>query len=194
MTRQNPDANDLLFGNAVPAVSFDVGTTVRFRVISQGSIHRREVKFDTDANKYEQGSFLYWDGKKPVTYETDRKVLDPVLTVQTTFGKWEHTSDQSKKIGADDGMRRIVAKGRKADGSLKDAVTKACEEAGVRKIEAGQYGEIKCIGNGKAVNKSMNPPKIYEAKWFTVAPEWADEVPSSDPTGTDLDEEESPFS
>jgi hypothetical protein len=194
MTRQNPDANDLLFGNAIPAVAFDKGTVVRFRVVDQSSIHRREVKYNADTNRYEQGDFLYWDGKKPVTYETDRKVLDPVITVQTTFLKWEAVSDQTKKVGADDGMRRIVIKGRKAEGSIMDAVRKACEVAGVRKIAAGQYGEISCTGEGKALRKGMNAPKLYAAVWHLEAPEWADQVPSGDAsTGDDTDDDDSPF-
>lgn len=192
MTRQNPDANDLLFGNAIPAVSWDKGTKVRFRVVEQSSIHRREVKYNTDTGRYEQGDFLYWDGKKPVTYETDRKVLDPVITVQTTFNAWQAVSDQTKKVGPDDGMRRIVVKGRKAEGSIMDAVRSACEKAGVRKILPGQYGEIECTGEGKALRKGMNAPKIYAATWFDTAPEWASEVPSGDDAADDGDDD-SPF-
>lgn len=192
MSRQNPDANDLLFGNAIPAVSWDTGTVVRFRVVEQSSIHRREVKYNSDTGRYEQGEFLYWDGKKPVTYETDRKVLDPVITVQTTFLKWESVSDQTKKVGADDGLRRIVIKGRKAEGSIMDAVRKACADAGVRKIEGGQYGEISCTGEGKAVRKSMNAPKLYAATWYTTPPEWADQVPAGDAAGAD-DEDDDVF-
>lgn len=195
MTRQNPDANDLLFGNAIPAVSWDKGTVVRFRVVDQSSIHRREVKFNNDTNKYEQGDFLYWDGRKPVTYETDRKVLDPVITVQTTFLKWEAVSDQTKKVGADDGMRRIVVKGRKAEGSILDAVRKAFEVAGLRKIAPGQYGEISCTGEGKALRKGMNAPKLYAATWYAEAPEWADQVPSAEAATDDGDDgDDSPFS
>lgn len=193
MTRQNPDANDLLFGNAIPAVAWDKGTVVRFRVVDQSSIHRREVKYNTDTGRYEQGDFLYWDGKKPVTYETDRKVLDPVITVQTTFLKWEAVSDQTKKIGADDGMRRIVVKGRKAEGSILEAVRKACQDAGVRKIEPGQYGEISCTGEGKALRKGMNAPKLYAATWYTTPPEWADQVPAGDDASTDDGDDDSPF-
>lgn len=193
MSRQNPDANDLLFGNAVPAVAFDKGTKVRFRVVDQSSIHRREVKYNADTGRYEQGDFLYWDGKKPVTYETDRKVLDPVITVQTTFNNWEAVSDQTKKIGADDGMRRIVIKGRKAEGSILEAVRKACADAGVRKIEAGQYGEIECVGEGKPLRKGMNAPKMYAATWYTTPPAWASEVPAGETTGDDGDDDDSPF-
>lgn len=194
MTRQNPDANDLLFGNAIPAVAFDTGTVVRFRVVEQGSIHRREVKYNTDTGRYEQGDFLYWDGKKSVTYETDRKVMDPVLTVQTTFLKWEAVSDQTKKVGADDGMRRIVVKGRKAEGSLMEAVRAACSDAGVRKIEAGQYGEIECTGEGTPLRKKMNPPKLYAAKWYLTPPEWADQVPTGDAADDGEDDgDDSPF-
>lgn len=191
MSRQNPDANDLLFGNTIPALAFDKGTKVRFRVVDQSSIHRREVKYNADTGRYEQGDFMYWDGKTPVTYETDRKVLDPVLTVQTTFLNWEAVSDQTKRIGADDGMRRIVIKGRKAEGSILEAVRKACADAGVRKIEAGQYGEIECTGEGKPLRKGMNPPKIYTATWYTTPPAWASEVPAGETTGDDDDD--SPF-
>jgi hypothetical protein len=192
MSRQNPDANDLLFGNTIPALAFDKGTKVRFRVVDQSSIHRREVKYNADTGRYEQGDFMYWDGKKPVTYETDRKVLDPVLTVQTTFLNWEAVSDQTKRVGADDGMRRIVIKGRKAEGSILEAVRKACADAGVRKIEAGQYGEIECIGEGKPLRKGMNPPKIYTATWYTTPPAWASEVPAGETIGDD-DDDDSPF-
>lgn len=192
MSRQNPDANDLLFGNAIPALAFDKGTKVRFRVVDQSSIHRREVKYNADTGRYEQGDFMYWDGKKPVTYETGRKVLDPVITVQTTFLNWEAVSDQTKRIGADDGMRRIVIKGRKAEGSILEAVRKACADAGVRKIEAGQYGEIECTGEGKPLRKGMNPPKIYTATWYTTPPAWASEVPAGETTGDD-DDDDSPF-
>lgn len=192
MSRQNPDANDLLFGNTIPALAFDKGTKVRFRVVDQSSIHRREVKYNADTGRYEQGDFMYWDGKKPVTYETDRKVLDPVLTVQTTFLNWEAVSDQTKRIGADDGMRRIVIKGRKAEGSILEAVRKACADAGVRKIEAGQYGEIECTGEGKPLRKGMNPPKIYTATWYTTPPAWASEVPAGETIGDD-DDDDSPF-
>ena len=193
MTRQNPDANDLLFGNAIPAIAWDKGTEVKFRVIEQGSIHRREVKYNNDTGRYEQGDYLYWDGKKPVTYETDRKVLDPVITIQTTFTKWEAVSDQTKKVGTDDGMRRVVIKGRKAEGSIMDAVRKACADAGVRKIEPGQYGIIRCTGEGKAVRKNMNAPKLYAAEWFLTPPAWADQVPAGDATAPDDDDDDSPF-
>lgn len=192
MTRQNPDANDLLFGNAIPAVAWDKNTEVKFRVIEQGSIHRREVKYNNDTGRYEQGDYLYWDGKKPVTYETDRKVLDPVITIQTTFTKWEAVSDQTKKVGEDDGMRRVVIKGRKAEGSIMDAVRKACADAGVRKIEPGQYGIIRCTGEGKAVRKNMNAPKLYAAEWFLTPPEWASQVPAGDAAADD-DDDDSPF-
>lgn len=193
MTRGNPDANDLLFGNAVPPVAFDVGTVVRFRVVEQGSIHRREVKWNPDTMRYEQGPFLYWDNKQKVTYETDNKVLDPVITVATTFAKWESVSEQTKKVGDDDGMRRIIAKGRKADGSLKDAIQAACEKAGVRKIVPGQYGEVRCVGEGKAANKTTKPPKLFEATWYVEPPEWAGQINTSSEAG-DAGDDDSPFS
>lgn len=192
MTTHNPDANDLLFGNAVPAVSFDVGTKVRFRVVSQSAIHRREVKFNSDKNRYEQGAALFWDDGKVVNYETDRKVLDPVLTIQTTFTNWEGLSEQAEKVGADDGMRRVILKGRKEPKSLMDAVKDACKAAGVRKILPGHFGEIACDGEGKPARKNMSPPKFYSAVWHTEPPAWASELPGDDTD--DAGDDDSPFS
>lgn len=193
MSQQNPDANDLLFGNAVPAVSFDVGTKVRFRITAHGSIHRREVKFNSDKKRYEQGSALYWDEGKVVNYETDRKVLDPVITMQTTWSAWEGVSEQTEKVGPDDGMRRVIVKGRKAPKSLMDAVKDACKAAGVRRIEVGQYGEISCDGEGKPERKNMSPPKFYSAVWHTTPPAWASEVPGADGGDESDGDDDSPF-
>jgi len=194
MTTHNPDANDLLFGNAVPVVSFDVGTKVRFRVVSQSAIHRREVKFNSDKNRYEQGLAQYWDDGKVVNYETDRKVLDPVITIQTTWSNWEGTSEQAEKVGADDGMRRVILKGRKEPKSLMDAVKDACKAAGVRKILPGHFGEIACDGEGKPARKNMSPPKLYSAVWHTEPPAWASELPGDDTDTDDAGDDDSPFS
>lgn len=182
------DANDILFGNSAPAVSFDVGTTVRGRITAQTGIQRREVKFDTKTKTHEQGKPLWWKDGKTTTEKTDRPVMDPVLTLQTDFTKWEAVSAQVSRIGKDDGMRRVFVKGRsKANPqSLMDAVITACKEAGVRKISPGDFIEITCVGEGEKANKTMNAPKLYEAKYYTAAdaPDWASGLP------TDSDESE----
>jgi hypothetical protein len=187
MAQKDADANDLLFGNAVPSVSWDTGTEIRARVVSQGSIHRRKVEYNSATGKYEQGKPLYWDDKKPVEYETDRKVLDPVLTLQTGFTGFEAMSDQADKSGADDGQRRVIVKGRKEPGSLMDAVRDAVKAAGLRKIEPGQWCEIRCTGEGKKANKNMNAPKLYEAVWYSKdnPPAWASEIPTEESESAD---------
>lgn len=195
MATKTPDANDLLFGSASPAMTFeDPGATIRFRVISQGSQHRREVKFDTTTNRHVQGEHLYWNNGKVTTEESAQPALDPVITVQSTFTAWEGVSNRERAFGKDDGMRRIFVRGRKAEGSLMDAIKEACRNAGVRKIEAGQFGEVTFESEGKRAAKSMNPPKIYTAKWYDASnpPAWVSELPALDGDDSETDED-NPF-
>ena len=187
------DANDLLFGSAAPAMTFgDTGDSIKFRVISQTSQHRKEVKYDSATRRYVQGEFLYWNDGKVTTEVSDSPALDPVLTVQSTFTNFEGISNAERAFGVDDGIRRIFIRGRKAEGSMMDAVKDACKNAGVRKIVAGQYGEITYTSDGPKATKNMNAPKVYSAVWYTPnnAPEWVTELPAADePEGDD----DSPF-
>lgn len=191
------DANDILFGNAAPAVSFSVGTTVRGRLTGQTAIQRREVKYNKAQKAHEQGKPLYWENGRPSTVPTDRPIMDAVVTLQTDFTKWEAVSAQTAKIGKDDGLRRVFLKGRsKANpGSLMDAAVSAAKEAGVRKVEIGDFMEITCTGEGEKIG-SVNPPKIYEAKYWTAdnAPDWASALPGAAMSGdTDEDPDDNPF-
>jgi len=191
------DANDLLFGTAAPGMSFEtVGTTVRFRVISQTSQHRREVKWDSNTNSFKQGELQYWNDGKVTSEVSDRPALDPVLTVQTSFSNWEGVSNRERAFGVDDGIRRIFIRGRKAKNSLMDAVRDACKTAGVNKILPGQFGEIVYTSDGPKANKNMAPPKEYTCSWYTPAkpPAWVSEIPAPDAPEGDFDgDEDSPF-
>jgi len=190
------DANDVLFGNSAPAVSFSVGTTVRGRLTGQTAIQRREVKWNAAAKVHEQGKPQYWDNGRPTTKVTDRPIMDAVVTLQTDFAEWEAVSAQTARIGKDDGLRRVFLKGRsKANpGSLMDAAVAAAKEAGVRKVEIGDFMEITCTGEGQKQG-SVNPPKIYEAKYWTAdnAPDWAASLPGVLSGDSDESDKDNPF-
>jgi hypothetical protein len=191
------DANDVLFGNSAPAMGFDVGTKVRGRIISQTAIQRKEVVPNKVTGQIEQGKHLYWKDGKTTTEKTDRPVMDPVLTVQTTFRNWEGVSPQRPKIGKDDGIRQIFIKGRSKQnpGSLMDAVILAVREAGVRKISVGDYIELSCTGEGKKANRGMNAPKLYEGTYWSAdnPPAWASEVEPEDSGDAEPGEDDNPF-
>jgi hypothetical protein len=191
------DANSLLFGSAAAAMSFDTkGTEVRFRLVTHTAQHRREVKYDATADKYVQGDLLYWNDGKVTTTKSAQPALDPVLTVQTTFRKWEGVSNAERAFGEDDGLRRIFIRGRKAPGSLMDAVKDACKAAGIRKIDSDQFGSIKYVSDGKKANKNMTAPKVYEAVWYPAdkPPTWASELPADTSADDNAPEEDdNPF-
>ncbi len=194
------DANDILFGNAAPAMGFDVGTKVRGRITSHTAIQRKEVEPNKATGTIEQGKPLFWTSNgKTTTEKTDRPVMDPVLTVQTAFTNFEGCSPQFKRIGADDGLRRIFVKGRsKANpGSIMDAVVAACREAG-SKVNEGDFIELVCTGEGKKANRGMNAPKLYEATYWKAdnPPAWASDLPgdkSADEDEAPVEDEDNPF-
>lgn len=170
------DANDILFGSAAPAMSFaNPGDKIRFKVVSQTSQHRRQVNYDSKADSYSQGDLLYWNDGKPTTVESDAPVLNPVLTVRSTFTKWEGVTNTGRVYGDDDGLRRIFLQGPRA----LNAIRAAFKDAGIRgKIEPGQYGEITFTKLGKPANKQAKPPKEWAAQWWTAdsPPAWASEI------------------
>jgi hypothetical protein len=196
------DGNELLFGSGSSTMGFttekmiaeivkdgdDASTktnTVRGRVTDFGKSHRRTLI--ANAEGYKQGKPLYWSAEnKPSEEVTDRKVQDPVLTLQTTYRAWEGTSP--KEDTDDLGGRKVYLPGRKAKGSAQDAFLAAVVSAGVRKVREGDYVEIVCTGEGKRVggNRNISPPKLYEATYWTAAnpPVWA----SLCDEGLDLDD------
>jgi len=193
------DANDILFGNAAPAMGFEVGTKIRGRITAQTAVQRREVEFNKATKSVEQGKPLYWTANnRTTTDKTDRPVMDPVLTIQTAFTNFEGVSSQYKRIGKDDGLRRVFVKGRSksSPGSIMDAVVKACREAG-SKINVGDYIEIVCTGEGEKLGRGVNPPKLYEATYWTAAnaPAWASEIPgeNADEADAPADDDDNPF-
>ncbi len=192
------DANDILFGNNAPAMGFDPGTKIRGRITEQSAVQRRKAEMNSATKQVEQGEPLFWKDGKVTTEKTDRPVMDPVLTIQTSFTAWEGVSSQFAKIGKDDGLRRVFVKGRsKANPqSLMDAVITACKEAGVRKIQPGDFVEIVCTGEGKKANRGMNAPKLYEASYFEAdrPPVWAPEIPTADDGSSESEpEDDNPF-
>lgn len=175
--------NDLLFGTSAPSAAFDApegktpGTVVRGRITAFDKSHRREVKFD--GTKHTQGEPLYWNNGKPTTEKSDRPVEEPVLTIQTTFTKWEAVGGEERK-GTDDGLRRVFLKGRskKYPGDLFSVAREAILAAGARKVEVGDFVEIECVGQGKPIARGLSGPKMYKVTYWTAAnaPSWADEV------------------
>ncbi len=188
-----PDANDILFGNSAPSVSFSVGTTVHGRIVGQDGSHRREVKHDRKTDTYVQGKPYYWDNGLPSTKVTDRPVMDAVITIQTDITDWSAISSQSAKLGKDDGLRRIFLKGRSkaSPDSLRDAAILAAGNAGVRKVELGDFIEITCTGEGKKQG-AANPPKLYTATYWPAStpPEWASTLYGANDTNDDSSEDD----
>ncbi len=181
----NDAFDDLVFGNSTPAYSFkhDKAGVIRGRITGKSQSHRRELKYDKRSNSFEQGGLLYWGpDNKPTTEETDRKVLDPVLTLQTTFGKWEGVKPAPE--GSDDGVRRlfVVARSKANPGSVMDAFRAACQAAKVRKVSVGDFVEVKRVSGAGTVDS----PFVHAATYWTAEnpPEWASEVPAdSEPDG-----------
>lgn len=195
------DANDVLFGNSIPALALDKGDEVKGKIIGQTAVQRRELRLNRVTGKMEQGDPLYWKDGRPVTEVTDKPVMDPVLILQTTFRNWECVTGQTRKEGPDDGKRRVFVKGRKAPKSILSATLEACRSAGVgkgRKIQPGDYYLLRCTGEGQRANRGMNAPKEYEAQYWTAdnPPVWAGECESSEPAnvgGGSADADDNPF-
>jgi hypothetical protein len=189
------EGNDLLFGSGAKSMGFETpkviaemikegedvslkASSVRGRVTDFGKNHRRAYQADG------KGAPQYWSAEgKPTADKTDKPVLDPVLTLQTTYRDFEGAPTRDED-GQDFGLRRIFLKGRKAPNSAQDAIKSACAKAGVRAIREGDYVELICTKEGKRVgqagrpvNRSVSPPKEFEATYWTAAnpPEWAAE-------------------
>jgi hypothetical protein len=196
------DPNDVLFGSEAPAISADDGLVVRGRVTKFDARQRR--KFDRNAPK-NQGKLMWFENG--TTVEADEKpspnarpVLDPVFTVQTAFAEWEATSENFAKVGKDDGLRRIFVTGRSKEareGSLLEVVREATKNAGcgrTRKVQEGDYIEVRIVGKGKPVSKGLNAPWLWECDYWLSSnpPEWASELPSDDVSDVE-DDEDNPF-
>lgn len=190
------DGNDLLFGNAAPAAAFDPGVKVRGMVTDFGKNHRREF----DGKTRQQGKPLYWqEDATQSTDVTDRPVLDPVMTVQTSFRAWEALPEDRNNLGTDDGLRRLFLSGRSkksayfAESTLQ-AVREAVVAAGARKVSPGDYVELECVGIGKPSARGINGAKRFTATYWLASnpPEWAAEVESDEP-GEDPLDDENPF-
>lgn len=178
--------DDLVFGNATPAFSFKSVNTVRGKITGKSTSHRRDIKFDKKSKTYEQGDLLYWgDDNKPSTIKTDRPVLDPVLTLQTTFKKWEGVPNAPE--GDDDGIRRlfVVARSKANPGSVMDAFKAACRAA-KSKVNIGDYVEMRRVG-GKG---SVDEPFTHAGDYWTAEnpPEWASELPAEESSDGDADD------
>lgn len=178
--------DDLVFGNATPAFSFKNVDTVRGRITGKSTSHRREITFDAKAKTYEQGDLMYWGSdNKPTTDVTDRPVLDPVLTLQTTFKKWEGVPNAPE--GDDDGIRRlfVVARSKANPGSVMDAFKAACRAA-KSKVNIGDYVEMRRVG-GKG---TVTSPFTHAGDYWTAEnpPEWASELPAEESSDGDADD------
>lgn len=169
--------DDLIFGNSTPVFSFKNDKVIRGRITAKSQSHRRQVKFDKRAKTYEQGDLLYWGSdNKPTTDVTDRPMLDPVLTLQTTFTKWEGVPDSPD--APDDGVRRlfVVSRSKANPGSVMDAFRAACQAAKVRKVEIGDFVEVKRVSGAGTVDS----PYVHAATYWSAAnaPEWATSLPA----------------
>lgn len=186
-------ADDLIFGSSVPTFQFDVKSKIRGRIIAKDQVHRRELI--VDAGQYKQGLPLYWKDGKTTTEVTDRPVYDPTLTIQTAYTDWTGVAE-SKRQGKDDGVRKvfITSRSKKSPGSLMDATREACQTAGVRKINLGDFVEYECHAEGKPAVRGARPPKLYRGGYWTAdnPPEWASELPTADAVA-DGGEDDNPF-
>lgn len=198
------DPNDVLFGSEAPAISPDDGLVVRGRVEKFDARQRR--KFDRKKPN-NQGDLMWFENGKTVESAEKpsamaRPVLDPIFTVQTPFEAWEFTSENYSKVGKDDGLRRIFVTGRSKEakeGSLLEVVRQATKGAGcgrTRKVEAGDFIEVKIVGKGKPVSKGLNAPWLWECSYWLSdnPPEWASSLPSDDvASDVEEDDDENPF-
>jgi len=178
--------DDLVFGNATPAFSFKLNDTIRGKITGKATSHRRDLKFDAKAKTYEQGDLLYWGSdNKPTTDVTDRPVLDPVLTLQTPFKKWEGVPNAPE--GDDDGIRRffVVARSKANPGSVMDAFKDACRAA-KSKLNIGDYVEMRRVG-GKG---SVTEPFVHAGDYWPAdnPPEWAKDLPADESPEGDADD------
>lgn len=204
--------DDIMFGQrSVPSWTFNakegpayVGPdhTVRMKVTKFDSMHGREFVFNPKTGKQEQGDLRWWvDGRPQAAPEAPevvnrgvrgpaRPYLLPVLEGETAFRAWEGVSN--KPDGEDDGLRRVVCKGRgkPKDGSpqldLQFVVKQALKAAKVRtdqaSIDQGIWVEITCTGSGKPMGQN-NPPKHFTARFWANGdqPDWAADVPAQAP-------------
>src|SRR5690606_8967870 len=197
------DPNDILFGSEAPAISPEDGLKVRGRITKFDARQRR--KFDRTAPK-NQGELLWFENGKVVESADKpsanaRPVLDPVFTVQTAFTSRESTSDSFATVGNDDGLRRIFVTGRSRDakeGSLLEVVKEATRKAGcgrTRKVQEGDYIEVRIVGKGKPVSKGLNAPWLWECDYWLSnnPPKWASELPSDDVSDVEEDDDDNPF-
>lgn len=201
MTDGRKDASDVLFGDGISErcapVAWKNTKRVQFRVLEQFSAP--DYKRDKVGQKTTER--LYWKNGQTTTEVTDAPVLIPVLNIQTALKDWEGTADPKKMEGDDTGKRSLWLNGRKAGGSVRDALRAACIKAGVgakvngvvRKIEEGDFGEV-WLASGRG---NVNSPYMFEAVYWrhdaADLPEWAKDLPADAKPDTDAPSEDDLF-
>jgi hypothetical protein len=161
MVKKN--ANDLLFGDRIPAAKFPaVGAEISGTILDLGSRQRR----DYDPNKPgSQGNPMWWQDGKPVALASDvarrmeltedDMVIDPVITLKTDLGDGK----------ADDGRRNLFVNSELLRNALRGAV-----EPG-EKFALGGRLHVKHTGMGEPKKKGSRAPKAYEATYSAPTPE-----------------------
>jgi hypothetical protein len=141
------EANDVLFFDEIPTVSFEKGTVVDGIILAVERQQQREYR---DAGN---GPAMYWDR------EQTRPIWQVMVTIQTA----ELDPDDE----SDDGRRRVYLKGRaKANPeSTQDAIRDAVKARKRKRIEVGAWMRLECYDETVSPNKNLNGTKLYRA-WY----------------------------
>lgn len=131
------DANEFLFSTGVRSASLkEKGASVTGHIIRQPEVQQQR-DFDT-------GELMFWKDGNP------RNQLRIVLM----------TDEQDPGDPEDSGERALYARG-----NMLNAIRNAVRQAGAPGLEVGGKLRVKYIGDGKATQPRLSPPKLYEAQY-----------------------------
>lgn len=139
----NNEADDFLFGSAVPSAKFPtIGTTVTGVITEPPAVaEQRDL----------QGNVKTFDDGTP------QKML--VVTLQT--------AERDPEIDDDEGLRKLYVKGSKKpeSKSMTAALGQAVRNAKANGLEVGGTVTVTYISDGPQEQRGFNPPKQYTATY-----------------------------